>query len=59
MSPYKKREVPAAQLVRTSFGSQEGTSSLGNVIGRRTVGQFTAALVGFVGLIAVVATQLS
>jgi hypothetical protein len=32
---------------------------MANVVGRRTVGQFTAGLVGFVGLIAVVATHLS
>jgi hypothetical protein len=59
MSPYKKREVRHAHLVRISFGSQERTSSLTSVVGRRTVGQFTAALVGFAGLIAVVASQLS
>jgi hypothetical protein len=58
MSPYKKRDVPPAQLVRTSFGSQERTSSLVNLVGRRTVGQFAAATVGFAWLIAVVATQL-
>jgi hypothetical protein len=59
MSPYKKRDVPSAQLVRTSFGFQGRALSMANVVGRRTVGQFTAGLVGFVGLIAVVATQLS
>jgi hypothetical protein len=58
MSPYKKREVPAGQLVRTSFGSQGRPPSLANVVGRRTVGQFTAALVGCAGLIAVVVTQV-
>jgi hypothetical protein len=59
MSPYKKREVPPSEFVRTSFGSKERALSLADVVGRRTVGQFVAASVGLVGLIAVVGTQLS
>jgi hypothetical protein len=59
MSPYKKREVRPADLVRTPFGSQESASSLADVIGRLTVGQFAAATIGFAGLLAAIATQLS
>jgi hypothetical protein len=59
MSPYKKREVPPAEFTRTSFGSQERTMSLLNVLGRCTAGQFAAASVGLAGFIAVVVTQLS
>jgi hypothetical protein len=58
MSPYKKREVPPTQLVRNSFGSQERPLSLATVIGRCTVGQFAAAMVGFSGMIAAVATHI-
>jgi hypothetical protein len=59
MSPYKKREVRPADLVRTPFGSQESAPTLADVVGRLTVGQFAAATIGFVGLLAVMATQLS
>jgi hypothetical protein len=58
MSPYKRREVPPSQLIRISFGSQERESSLAAVVGRCTVGQFVAALVGCAGLVAAVATQI-
>jgi hypothetical protein len=58
MSPYKKREVQPAELVRTSFGSMDRRRSIVDVIGQHTVGQFTVAVAGIVGLAAVVASQV-
>jgi hypothetical protein len=58
MSPYKKHEVQSAELVRTSFGSTDRKRSIVDVVGQHTVGQFAVAAAGFVGLLAVVASQL-
>jgi hypothetical protein len=58
MSPYKKREVQPAELVRTSFGSTNRKRSIVDVMGQCTVGQFAVAVAGFVGLVAVAASQL-